>query len=146
MAVILSLSCFALAGERFGDADAEAREVPILELLDDPARYLGETIRIVGRIGAVCPKAGCWLDIAEPDGERSIRFKVHDGEMVFPVELVGEQVSAVGVVEKIELEGERAIAYARHRAEEFGEPFDPAKAERKVVYYRLFGAGAEVGD
>ena len=136
----------AFAAESFGDADAEARSVALLDLLQDPEAYLGETIRIEGRIDGVCPKMGCWLDIAEPDGERTIRFKVQDGQMVFPVELAGRDVEAVGVVQKIELEGERAVAYARHQAEEFGKEFDPADAPERIAYYRLFGKGAKVAD
>jgi hypothetical protein len=115
----------------------------ISELLARPEEWVGRTIRVEGRIGDVCPRRGCWIDIQAAD-EQSIRFKVDDGVIVFPLEAKGKRVSAEGVLTRIELTREEAIGWARHLAEERGEPFDEASVGGPMTLYQIQGTGAVV--
>lgn len=128
----------------FGKGVSGGETVRIGELLSEPGKYVGKTVRVSGKISDVCPRAGCWIDIREEAGGKVLRFKVEDGVMVFPVALKGKDVVAEGVLEKRELSKEESIAEARHEAEEAGKEFDPASVTGPLVQYRLKGQGAVV--
>ena len=127
-------------GTGLGD---EAEVVKIGDLLSKPESYLGKKIRVAGKITDVCPKAGCWIEI---EGEESshIRFKVKDGEIVFPMEAKGKPVAAEGVFTKIELDRDQAEKYLRHLAEERDEEFDAAEVTGPITLYQIKGEGAVV--
>jgi hypothetical protein len=133
------------AGEpaSYGEALVLEQALPIGDLLADPDSWVGKRVRVEGEITDVCPRAGCWIDIG---GGRSgtIRFKVDDGVIVFPVEAEGRGVVAEGTLVRLELTEEQAVARARHLAEEKGEAFDPSTVEPPYVYYQIRGKGAEI--
>jgi hypothetical protein len=127
-------------GAGLGD---EAEAVKIGDLLSKPESYLGKKIRVAGKITDVCPKAGCWIEI-EGEASSHIRFKVKDGEIVFPVDAKGKPVTAEGVLKRIELDREAAVGWMRHMAEERGEAFDPATVTGPMTIYEIAGEGAIV--
>ena len=128
----------------YGQALSGARVVRIAELLRSPGEYLGEKVRVVGLVDDICPMEGCWIDILESQSRESIRFKVADGVIVFPVEAKGREVVAEGVLRKHEMSQERATAWLRHLAEEKGEAFDATSVTGPMVFYQIEGLGAEV--
>ncbi len=68
-----------------------------------PADYVGKTIRIDGVATAVCSAMGCWMAVApesDPKGT-TVRLKVEDGVIVFPMTAKGKKVSAEGVFEAV---------------------------------------------
>jgi len=76
---------------------------PIAALAKTPADFVGKTVRIDGVATAVCTEMGCWMAVA-PEGDTSgttVRLKVEDGKIVFPVSAKGKNVSAEGVFEKV---------------------------------------------
>ncbi len=76
---------------------------PIAALAKTPADFVGKTVRIDGVATAVCTEMGCWMAVA-PEGDSSgvtVRLKVEDGVIVFPVSAKGKKVSAEGVFEKV---------------------------------------------
>jgi hypothetical protein len=76
---------------------------PIAALAKTPADFVGKTVRIDGVATAVCTEMGCWMAVA-PEGDTSgttVRLKVEDGVIVFPVSAKGKKVSAEGVFEKV---------------------------------------------
>lgn len=75
---------------------------PIATILAAPDAFVGKTIRVDGVATAVCEDMGCWMSIAsETDAEKTIRVKVEDGVIVFPVSAKGKKVSAEGVFEVV---------------------------------------------
>jgi hypothetical protein len=60
----------------------------------------GKTVRVAGTVGEVCEKRGCWMGVVGEGGE-TIRIKVKDGEVVFPVSARGKKVVAEGIAVKI---------------------------------------------
>lgn len=107
----------------------------------DPEGYAGKTVRIAGTITEVCPKAGCWMKIADRDGAE-VTLKVRDGVMVFPMSAQGKRAIAEGTVRKIELSEKQARAYLEHLAEEKGETFDPTTVKGPMTIVRVDGRGA----
>jgi len=128
----------------YGKALSDARVVRIAELTDSPEKYVGEKVRIAGLVEDVCPMKGCWIDILESEGSETIRFKVADGVIVFPVEARGSEVVAEGVLRKHEMSKRRAISWMRHLADEKGEAFDEASVTGPMVFYQIEGHGAEL--
>ena len=55
------------------------------KLLGTPQTYLGEEVLVSGEITEVCPMRGCWIDVKDLDTGSSIRIKVTDGKIVFPL-------------------------------------------------------------
>ena len=129
---------------RYGDPLSDAAPIGLGDLLAAPERYVGKPVKVEGRIREVCPKKGCWIDIASDD--RVIRFKVMDGIIEFETEETGRAVIAEGILSRRDLTREQAVARARHLAEERGQPFDPATVDGPVTVYRLEGIGALVTD
>ena len=144
--VSLAFVMSASAKTSYGKELSEARVVRISELTDSPEKYVGEKVRIAGLVDDVCPMRGCWIDILESEGSETIRFKVADGVIVFPVESKGSEVVAEGVLRKHEMSKRRAISWMRHLADEKGEPFDEASVTGPMVFYQIEGHGAELAN
>ena len=134
----------ASAKTSYGKELTDVRVVRIAELTGSPEKYLGERVRVAGLVEDVCPMKGCWIDILESEGSETIRFKVDDGVIVFPVEAKGSEVVAEGVLRKHEMSKRRAISWMRHLADEKGEPFDEASVTGPMVFYQIEGHGAEL--
>lgn len=74
---------------------------PIATILARPDEFVGKTIRVDGVATGVCEDMGCWMSIApagQADGP-TVRLKVEDGVIVFPMSAKGKMVSAEGVWE-----------------------------------------------
>ena len=144
--VFVSFSTSASTTSSYGEGLSGVRTVRIAELTSSPEKYLGEKVRVEGLVEDVCPMKGCWIDILESQSRETIRFKVADGVIVFPVEAKGREVVAEGVLRKHEMSKKRAISWMRHLAEEKGEPFDEASVTGPMVFYQIDGVGAEVAE
>lgn len=119
---------------------------PVAAILDQPAAYTGKDVRIEGEIKSVCEAAGCWMELAAAEGDRTLKVKVRDGEIVFPVSARGKQAVAQGKVEEIEMSRDKYIKFRKHSAEEGGGTFDEAsvQGDGPFRYYQLAGTGAEI--
>ncbi|MGH1363115.1 MAG: DUF4920 domain-containing protein [Calditrichia bacterium] len=126
----------------YGAALELAENLSLETLLADPAAYAGKRVRVSGKVADSCPMRGCWIDVA--DAGNTIRFKVKDGDMVFPLSSQGHRANVEGIVEKIELTEEKAVKYLAHLAEEKGEAFDSSSVSGPLTIWRLNGIGAEI--
>lgn len=116
----------------------------ISDILADPDSYLDQTVLVEGEILDVCPKMGCWMELESEDGEGMIKIKVKDGDIVFPVDAIGENALVQGTVYKIELTQEEAVDYYEHIAEESGEDFDPTIVTGPMTIYQIKGLAATI--
>ena len=87
----------------FGTGVSMTEVTSIARLLKDPAAFEGKTIRVEGTVKAVCAHMGCWMALAPTDAADAptLRLKVDDGVIVFPVTAKGKRVSAQGVFESV---------------------------------------------
>lgn len=118
--------------------------IPLAQIGAQPEKYVGKTVQVRGRVTEVCEAMGCWMNLVDPIGERSIWIKVNDGELVFPKSAVGKLAIAEGTLVKLDLTREEAIARARHEAEEQGRKFDPKTVKSGGTIYLIQGAGAVI--
>ena len=129
-------------GVTYGAGVTLATAVSIDDLVADPMKYDGQLVRVEGMVTDVCPKRGCWMDLAGKGAGKKVRFKVQDGVMVLPMEAKGSQASAEGrvVVTKLSLEDSRE--YAKYQRDEYGADIDPDAITEPMTTVRLDGTGA----
>ena len=143
--LLLSLSVAALFGaEKFGKGLTLKEATPLATLLTTPGDYVDKMVQVKGKIIEVCQMMGCWLQIQ--DGDKAVRLKVKDGEIMFPKDGAGRKVAAEGVFKKIELNQAQAVAWAKHEAEERGQKFDASRIKSGMTMYQIQGTGAVLLD
>lgn len=137
MAVLLAMA-FVPAGEdtKLGTGVTLETATPVASIAASPESFVGKTIRVDGVATAVCSHMGCWMAVAaadNPDGP-TVRLKVEDGVIVFPIAAKGKRVSAQGVFE--------AVGGDAHNKEAAGEH---AKHDSKASKdYQIKATGAIV--
>ena len=87
---------------------------------------------------------GCWIKIASDKEFESIRFKVDDGVIVFPMELKGSNAVAEGVVSVRTLSVEDQIKSGKAMAKEEGTTFDESTVKGPKTVLMIKGEGAQV--
>ena len=135
--------CFA-AGNPLGKPLTLKQQTAIADINAKPADFVGKTIQVKGKVTEVCEKAGCWMMLVDPATKASLKIKVKDGEIVFPLEAIGKMAIAEGKLAKLEMTKEQAIAQAKHEAEENKKTFDPARIKGPVTMYQIQGTGAVI--
>jgi hypothetical protein len=129
-------------GQTFGAGVKLAANTPIDQILAEPKKFAGQSVRVEGMVTDVCEMRGCWFELAGDKPGQKLRFKVTDGEMVFPPDSKGKHAIAEGVVAVRELSLEDSKAYAEEEAKEKGQPFDASKVTSPMSIVRLDGTGA----
>lgn len=127
-----------IAGEetKYGAGVTLKEATPVKALIEHPEEFVGRTIRVDGIATAVCEHMGCWMAVAAEGDESgaTVRLKVEDGVIVFPVSAKGKKVSAEGVFEVVGKDEESKEAAGEHAKH------DP-KAQKQ---YQLKATGAVV--
>jgi hypothetical protein len=129
-------------GQTFGAGVKLPSTTPIDAILAEPTKFAGQSVRVEGMITDVCEMRGCWFEMAGDKPGQKLRFKVTDGEMVFPMESKGKKAVAEGVVAVKELTLEQTKEYEAEQAREKNVAFDPAKVTEPMRIVRLDGTGA----
>jgi hypothetical protein len=130
--------------DAYGAALTVSDITPLADILADPEAYVGQQLHVRGTVVDVCEKRGCWIEIGAGEGEK-LRFKVEDGEMVFPMSAKGSVVDAEGVWTKIVVPLEELREIRKTQAEEAGEEFDLESVTEAYVAWQLKGLGARIG-
>lgn len=100
LALTFALAAAAFAGGKpYGKALTLKEATPVSAILASPGAWNGKRVQVKGMIVDVCAKRGCWMELASDQKFQSLRFKVEDGVIVFPVEAKGSQAVAEGVVQ-----------------------------------------------
>jgi hypothetical protein len=133
--------------ETYGKGVSLTETTSIKEILARPDDFVGKTVRIEGPVLDVCPMKGCWMELGTPqgDGTASLRVKVEDGVIAFPVTAKGKLAVAEGTVEAIPMTREKYVDWLAHLAEERGEKFDPSTVgEGPFRILQIQGTGARI--
>ena len=146
LAVVSACSEPELPFTQYGEALTLAETTSVSDVLGDPEAYVGQHLRVEGTVTGVCEQKGCWIAVAGENEAEQLRVKVEDGVIVFPQTALGCHARVEGMMEKLELTMEQALAQAEHHAEEQGLEFDPASVTGPEVIYQLRGLGAEIED
>ena len=128
----------------FGQGVTLSEETAISAIIDNPASFVGQKVKVSGLVIDVCSTRGCWIYLAGDREFEKIRIKVTDGEIVFPMEARGKMAVVEGVVESMELTREEVIKRGKHHAEETGSSFDPATVTSGESVLRIRGLGSDI--
>lgn len=128
----------------YGEALTLTEPVSIAAIHEDPESFEGQVVCVEGTVTEVCPMRGCWVDLADAEGGATIRVKVDDGVIVFPLSAKGRSARVEGTVQKIEMTEEEARSWFSHEAAELGQAFDPESVTGPQTIWRIKGQGAEI--
>lgn len=144
-ALCLSASAAGAAGPvKYGKGVKAGDVIKISELHARIGELEGKTVRVEGPIVGVCPKRGCWINLASDKEFQEIRFKVDDGVIVFPASVQGKYAVVEGIARKTTLTLAQTVAHLKEEAEERGETFDASKVKEPLSFVSIKGAGAVV--
>jgi hypothetical protein len=128
----------------FGTGVSMTEVTSIARLLKDPAAFEGKTVRVEGTVKAVCAHMGCWMALSPTEtatvvDSPTLRLKVDDGVIVFPVTAKGHRAAAQGVVERVAATDSEGKEAAGEHAKAEGKAKDAAsqwhiKATGAIVY------------
>ncbi|MCX6623711.1 MAG: DUF4920 domain-containing protein [Acidobacteria bacterium] len=142
-ALVLAAGAIVAAAEtHLGRPLTIKQPMPIAKLLAEPDQYTGKFVQVRGTVKEVCQQMGCWMMLT--DGDKAVRIKVRDGDIVFPKDSAGKKAVAEGKFLKLELTREQAVTRAEHEAEESGRKFDPKSVTSGITIYQIQGTGAIV--
>ena len=144
LVLVVELFSSPLYAQSFGAPLSLKETTAISTILENPDSYVGKTLQVKGLVVNVCASRGCWISIASDKPFEQLRFKVEDGDMVFPMTARGKTATVEGVLQKFVLSREDVIAYQMRHAQQTGEPFDPATVTSGETYYQLRGLGAVI--
>ena len=141
---LTALVAIAGAATKLGRPLILSQPQSVRDVLANPDSLVGKAVQVKGKVTEVCQMAGCWMALADLETGKLLRVRVSDGDIVFPKEAVGKVAVAEGMLTKLTLTKDQAVAMARHEAEEQGRKFNPASVKSGSVIYQLKGAGAVI--
>lgn len=130
--------------KKYGKALTVKEITKVSDILAHPENFDGKKVRVEGAVVDVCSMRGCWIKIAGDKESESIRFKVDDGVIVFPMESKGKNASAEGVVSVKTSSVEEQIKEGEHMAKEEGKSFDPSSVKGLKTTIQIKGEGAVI--
>ncbi|MCF8305200.1 MAG: DUF4920 domain-containing protein [Ignavibacteriales bacterium] len=106
LALILGVTILINAGDgkQFGEKLSLNSKTSVSEILAHPEKYDGKTVQVEGTVVNVCSSRGCWIELTSDKPYQTIKVKVNDGEIVFPMEAKGKKAKVEGVVYAVETE------------------------------------------
>jgi hypothetical protein len=145
VAVVLSASLAgAAAAKKYGKPITLKDTTKVSDIYANPDAFNGKRVKVEGPIVDVCSEKGCWIAIGSDKEFQTIRFKVDDGVIVFPMTLKGSNAVVEGVVTVTQLSVEDQIEQGRHMAQEKKVPFDPKTVKGPKTSIMIKGEAAEV--
>ena len=96
--MLFSTISFSSGAKKYGKEITLKEKTKISNILKNPAEFEGKRVLVEGTVIGVCEKRGCWIKLAGDKDYESIRVKVNDGEIVFPLEAKGKKALVEGIV------------------------------------------------
>lgn len=123
-----------------GEPIGKSKKVSINNVLKDPTKYAGKTVRVEGVIVRSCKMEGCWAELAQNKDGRSVRVKMKDHGFFIPLNSAGAKARAEGVFSVKTM----SKAQVDHMIEEDGAKFDNRNADGSVTEVSFEASGIEL--
>jgi hypothetical protein len=108
--------------------------------LKDQSKFSDKTVAISGVVVRSCKMEGCWAEIADKKGGRSVRVTFGDHKFFIPVNAAGMNVKAQGVFKTKVLDKE----HVDHLINDDGAKFDNRNADGSVTEVSFDAVGVEL--
>lgn len=92
--------------KKYGAEITLTEKTEISKILENAENYVGKKVLVEGTVVGVCAKRGCWINLSSDKEYESIRVKVNDGEIIFPMEAKGKKALVEGEVYSIIVKGD----------------------------------------
>lgn len=112
----------------------------IEKVFDSPDDYAGKTVAVEGVIVRSCKKEGCWMEMAESEGGRSVRVTFGDHAFYIPLNSAGMKVKAQGVFKTNVLSKEKVD----HLINDDGAKFENRNPDGTVTEISFDATGVEL--
>jgi hypothetical protein len=148
--VAVMVACAAVAvtmaaqEQKFGGALTLTEVTKVSDIYANPEMFSGKRVLVQGPIVDVCAKMGCWLALGSDKEFETIRFKVEDGVIVFPMSIKGKNAKVEGVISVETLTVAQQITQGEEHAKEQKTTFDPKTIKGPKVNVEIKGEGAIV--
>ncbi len=129
---------------KYGTALTLKDSTKVSDIFAQPGKFNGMRVRVQGKILDVCSMAGCWIAIGGDIESQTIRFKVDDGVIVFPMTIKGKTAAVEGVVAVAVLSEAEQIEQGEMEAKEKKTTFDRKSVKGSKMSIQIKGEGAEV--
>lgn len=131
------------AGEKITRGAALAsnvRKAKVEKVFATPEKFAGKTVQVEGVIVRSCKKEGCWMEMADKEGGKSVRVTFGDHAFYIPLNAAGMKVKAQGVFKTNILPKEKV----EHLIKDDGAKFDKINADGTVTEVAFDATGVEL--
>lgn len=131
------------AGEKITRGTALAKGVKktsVEKAFKEPTKVADKTVELNGVIVRSCKKEGCWAEIADKEGGKSVRVTFGDHAFFIPLNAAGLQVRAQGTFKTKVLPKE----HVDHLIKDDGAKFDNINADGTVTEVSFDATGVEM--
>lgn len=105
-----------------------------------PEKLAGQTVEVKGVIVRSCKKEGCWMEMADKEGGRSVRVTFGDHAFYIPLNSAGLAVRAQGTFKTNVLPKEKVD----HMIKDDGAKFDKINPDGTVTELSFDATGVEL--
>lgn len=140
--ILFSIVCIGLIGltgcasakyTHFGQPMTHERDKPLTvgEVLSNVDKYEGREIRVGGIVTNLCEHSGCWIEIADHEGDKGlfVKFTFEEESVRVPPEAKGHHAIAEGKLKVIQVPDARR----RHYAKEMDKPLAEIPKQRIIL-------------
>ena len=144
--MVMGVAAVTMAAQekKFGAALALTEVTKVSDIYANPEKFSGKRVQVQGPIVDVCESMGCWLALGSDKEFESIRFKVEDGVIVFPMSIKGKNAKVEGIISVEMLTVAQQIARGEEHAREKKTTFDPKTITGPKVGMQIKGEAAIV--
>ena len=144
--MVMGVAAVTMAAQekKFGAALTLTEVTKVSDIYANPEKFSGKRVQVQGPIVDVCESMGCWLALGSDKEFESIRFKVEDGVIVFPMSIKGKNAKVEGIISVEMLTVAQQIAQGEEHAREKKPTFDPKTITGPKVGIQIKGEGAIV--
>ena len=118
----------------------KTKNVSLDKVFRDPAKFADRRVAVEGIIVRSCKKEGCWMEMADKEGGRSVRVTFGDHAYFIPLNAAGMRVKAEGVFKTKTLSKE----HVDHLINEDGAKFENRNADGTVTEVSFDATGVEL--
>ncbi len=116
------------------------KNITVAKAFAKPAKVADTTYEVNGVIVRSCKKEGCWMEMADKEGGRSVRVTFGDHAFFIPLNAAGMKVKAQGVFKTKVLSKE----HVDHLINDDGAKFDNRNADGSVTEVSFDATGVEL--
>lgn len=117
-----------------------SKKATVEKAFADPKKYEGQTVTVAGVIVRSCKTEGCWMEMADKEGGRSVRVTFGDHLFFIPLNSAGMKVKAEGKFVTTVLSKEKVD----HLINDDGAKFDKRNPDGTVTEISFDATGLEL--